>query len=453
MADGNDLTRPWGERLRWWREHQNLSRAEFCQRLKSEANRETDSRYVNPDEKLLYTWESGKNKHGPQGVYCRALARMGAPLPSTALFTPDLPSKYPALTTSLVPTAGEDDDVDRRAFFRTAKVTAAAAAVGAGALTEPWQRLQSALAGHTKLDEHALEAIERDTRDLFDAEERMPAAQVVSNATAHLDRITALLGSTENETFKRRLTSHAGASAALAGWLAYDQGAFETAARYYDVAESAAIDANDAPLTACVGTYRSYLAAAHGSPLEASRFLREALNALPRGTQPAMLAWLSARQAEEHVALGALDDALRFFERAFVAQDFITNSNEQPLWTHFFTPTRLDGMAVAGYARINHPNMDSVADRLLTNVGECRTKVEAIAVADLAYAYLERGDIERGAELGQRSLDAIARSNTRVGYERLSVINHALSPYRNARAASDLRDRLSDTLQASRHPN
>ena len=92
--------------------------------------------------------------------------------------------------------------------------------------------------------------------------------------------------------------------------------------------------------------------------------------------------------------------------------------------------------------------MDSVADRLFQAAVSCDTKVGTIALADLSYAYLERGDVERGAELGQRSLDAIAQSGTRVGYERLAVIDRALTPYRTSRAASGLRDQLSETLRA-----
>ncbi len=67
-------------------------------------------------------------------------------------------------------------------------------------------------------------------------------------------------------------------------------------------------------------------------------------------------------------------------------------------------------------------------------------------------AYFECGDIEPGAELGQTAPDDIARSDTRVGYDRLAVIARALAPYRHSRAASGLQDQLAATF-ASKGPS
>src|SRR5699024_9709521 len=152
--------------------------------------------------------------------------------------------------------------------------------------------------------------------------------------------------------------------------------------------------ADDPLLMACLRTYRSYLCDAEGKASESARWLREAEAALPRGQQATMHTWIAARQAETALALGETDSALRSLDRAFVVQDF-GQSNEPALpWTAFFTPTRLDGMAVASYARANRGEMDTVAERLLGGVGSGETKVEQIALADLAYSYLERGDVE-----------------------------------------------------------
>lgn len=449
MTDGDDLTRPWGERLRWWRaEVRRWSPSEFCERAEAAGHHINEPKWSKLNEKQLWRWETGETKC-PHYRYRRILAAMGAPLPLPERRRSDvrLTSRCHPETASQRSTVEEDEGVDRRNFLRATStaVTAGTAAVGAGVLAEPWHRLEEVLAGSMKPDDETVSAIERGTRDLYAAEEHRQSAEVVGDASAHLDRISNLIARSDDESLQARLIAQAGTSAALAGWLAYDQGAFEVASKYYSVAERAAVSVGDAPLIACVRAYRSYLADALGSPRDASRCLQEAIEGLPRGKHPVMHAWLSARQAEEFISLGQNDEALREFDRAFTAHEFA--GAERLIWTSFFVPARLDGMAVAGYARMAHPDMDSVAARLLHTVGDRNTKVDSIVLADLSYAYLERGDVEQGAELGQQALDSIVQMETRVGYERLTVIDRALAPYREARAASGLRDQLAETLR------
>lgn len=439
MTPAADLARPWGDRLRTWREEiKGWTREEFIEEATAAGFRMKEPREVKLNPRLVQKWESGEVRR-PQGVYRRILAHMGAPLPAMAnrsepVLTPGWPVPEPR--------ASDDGGMKRRQFLGATGV----ATVAAAAAAEPWQRLANALAGSNRPDEATVESLEQQTQSLFDLEERMSAHQVVGEANAHLDRISAILYAIDSEPLRKRLTSQAGASAALAGWLAYDQGAFDIAQRYYNVAEKAAQQAGDAPLAACVYTYRSYLADSQGKPYDGVHFLQSALAMLPPGGQPEMKAWLSARQAETAAVLGERDDALRAFDRAYTSLEFSRDA-ERPLWTRFFTPTRLDGMAIASYARLGHPEMDSAAQRLLQNITTCETKVEQIALADLAYGYLERGDIERGAEYGQRALDAIRRSNTRVGYDRLAIISRTLAPYRDSRIASSLHDQLAVVLR------
>src|SRR5699024_5947954 len=137
-----------------------------------------------------------------------------------------------------------------------------------------------------------------------------------------------------------RLTVQAGTAAAFAGWLAFDQGAFQVAEQYYRTAEGLAEQPDDPLLMAWLRTYRSYLCDAEGKASESAPWLREAEAALPRGQQATMHTWIAARQAETALALGETDSALRSLDRAFVVQDF-GQSNEPALpWTAFFTPTR-----------------------------------------------------------------------------------------------------------------
>lgn len=436
MTGETDFARPWGERLRTWRETvMQWSREEFVEQVIACAFRLNEERGQDLGVRLVGKWESGEIKK-PQAMYRRILAEMNAPLPvPQGGFGHVLPSQADS-------NSRHDDGVDRRGFFQVTAATGLA--VGTAPLGDALQRLERAVSGGNKADEATVADLEAHTQALFDAEERQSSGELISAAAGHLDNITTLLSTAPAEQLAGRLTVQAGTAAALAGWLAFDQGAFQVADQYYRTAEGIAEQAADPMLMACLRTYRSYLCDAQGKPAESARWLTEAEAVLPRGQQATMHTWIAARQAETALALGETDSALRALDRAYLVQDFGHSDEIAPPWTKFFTPTRLDGMAVASYARANRGEMDTVAERLLGGVGSGDTKVEQIALADLAYSYLERGDVERGAQLAQQALTAITRSQTRVGYERLDVVTLALSPYRGSRTVADLQQQLEE---------
>ncbi|MBW0011256.1 MAG: hypothetical protein JO063_14295, partial [Pseudonocardiales bacterium] len=81
-ADDRQEERPWGERLRVWREDvKQWSRAELRDEVEATSYRLCENRGQKLDERLIARWEAGAVLR-PQGVYRRLLAHMGAPLPS-----------------------------------------------------------------------------------------------------------------------------------------------------------------------------------------------------------------------------------------------------------------------------------------------------------------------------------------------------------------------------------
>ncbi len=83
LADDRAQPRPWGERLRAWREDvKHWSRAEFRDEAEAASYKIGESRGQKLDERLIARWETGAVAR-PQAVYCRLLAHMGAPLPTT----------------------------------------------------------------------------------------------------------------------------------------------------------------------------------------------------------------------------------------------------------------------------------------------------------------------------------------------------------------------------------
>src|SRR5699024_8513438 len=164
--------------------------------------------------------------------------------------------------------AQDDEGVDRRSFFQASAATGLAA--GAAPLGDALHRLERAVSGGTKDDEATVTDLETHTRALFDAEERQSSGELIGAAAGHLDNITTLLGAAPGEHLAGRLTVQAGTAAAFAGWLAFDQGAFQVADQYYRTAEGLAEQADDPLLMACLRTYRSYLCDAEGKASESA---------------------------------------------------------------------------------------------------------------------------------------------------------------------------------------
>lgn len=438
-----DLSRPWGARLRTWRETQmNWTREELAEEVNAAGFKTNEQEEIKADASLVRNWENGRTKRA-HAKYRRMLAFLGAPLPSSpAQSRPRselvLPPKHPGANGN----SSDDGSVQRRDFFKAAGGTSAALAG-----IPLWDRLSNTLNTNKLPDQEAANGISARTLDLFDSEERQSSDDLAQRVQTHLESTVELLGRANCEDIRKHLAAQAGATAALYGWLAYDLRDLHTAERYYGSAGQAARDAEDPQLAACVLTYRSYVAQSRGAPREGERLLDSANEVLGKSYWP-MKSWIAARQAETYLSMNDANRSLQAFQRAYDMQD-IADGSARPMWTRFFTPERLDGMAAAGYARLNHPELGSIAQRLHDTIGPAETKVQQIALADLAYAYLERGDVEHGAEYGQRAIDAFTTHAGRVGHDRLLVIQQALAPYRTARAGRDLNDRLTSMLRAA----
>src|SRR5437016_14059640 len=125
MDSTADLARPWGERLRTWREEiKGWSRAEFIEEVTAAAFRLNEERGHDLTPRLVQRWEAGEVRRC-QGVYRRILAHMGAPLPAmTTRSAAVLPSEWPGAK----PATSDEEDMQRRHFLRATGIAAVAAA-------------------------------------------------------------------------------------------------------------------------------------------------------------------------------------------------------------------------------------------------------------------------------------------------------------------------------------
>lgn len=328
------------------------------------------------------------------------------------------------------------EDVKRRAALSLPALSLAAAALPA----EPWSRLSHVLQHPNQLDDLTLDCLEGETAKLFRQEELLPASQLWEQLELHVKRFDLLIGRVP-AAYERQVLSTGGESMALAGWAAWDEKRYDIAQHLYGRALEAARQAGDGPLYACVLAYQSYGAEAAGD-LVAARQLLSAAQGYVRSSQSAgTRAWVAAREAEIDASLSDSTGALRALERAMTAYDYAHPQRERS-WTGFFTPVRLGSMAIATYARLDHSDLDPTLESVVGSLSSTDAKTKAVILADVATAAIQRGQYDRGAQLGHQALDDTLSREASLGRQRLQELHRILRDKRDIPMLATLDDRL-----------
>ena len=377
------------------------------------------------DGNAFYRWE--ERGSGPGPFYARYLCQLYGKRPETLGLVPSGPSGVSEVTLSAV---------ERRDFLRMLGGVGLGGAVGA-ANGDSWERLEHALRRSGPLDLALVETLEEHTWTLHRMEETVPARQVFTRLHIHLDRLTELLQRSGSARLRRRLMSAAGDSAALGAWLAWDMGDSASSTRLYTVATTAAREADDPALRACILGYASYAASA---PAQARGLLRQARAFLDRKALPAAFSWIAGREAEEAAAERDSRQANRSLEEAQITYEEAARGEQRP-WTTFMDPARMQGFSVSTYARLGDSNRAlKSCEALLAEPGG--GKKQSLVLAHLAGVHLQQGHLEPALELAERSLDVVLEMETTVGLDRLRELRPRLRPWLHEPAARHLDERL-----------
>ncbi len=335
--------------------------------------------------------------------------------------------------------------VERRDFLR---LFAAAGGVAVVPLatpsdTPPWERLSAALRRRASVTPELAEELGQRTAGLYGLEERVPARVLMhKRVTEHLGRLTQLLESSNRSPVCRELTSTAGETAALAGWLAFDMNDQPATVAYYRVAIEAAREADDNALWACVLGYESYQTASQGRHDQACALLGEAQRRAVTGSTVMTRAWLAAREAEEQAARGegraalaALDRAQDAFERG--------ESDGDRVWTQFFDRSRLDGLKVTTYTRLRRPAAAyAAATEALRAAAPTATKKRSLLMSDIAEVHIQRREIEAACHFAAEALAIVAQTDFSLGLTPVRRTPDHLRPWQHTQAVRDLDDQL-----------
>jgi len=324
--------------------------------------------------------------------------------------------------------------VHRRTFL-------GATAIAAGAAAEPWGRLAAALGGGP-VDTRTAKSLTGITEQLYVAEHGIPARLMRPRVYAHLDTIISVLPRAGKH--RQALLVAAGETAALAGWMTWDLRNEAGASRYYRVAADAGAEAGHPPLTALALIYASYAAAHRGDAAQARNLLSTAQTHVKGPAYAAARAWAAAREAEESAAIGDQSGTVRSIDRAVTAYDYADPDQAQP-WVKFLSPARLASMETNAYGRIGHPDVQNAAERALGHLTG-QDKANAVALADVATAYVRAGRIDQGAEVARRAAAEARRGEVQLSRDRLTTL-HQLLAANDSSEARDLAEELHTVLR------
>jgi hypothetical protein len=445
MADDLSETRPWGERLRTWREDvKHWSRAEFRDEVVAAAYRLGENRGQQLDERLIGRWESGDVLR-PQSVYRRLLAHLGAPLPSsTKLLIVSCimdPVEAWGLRTNLHMLCTElEDNMKRRVFV-------ARSGPALAGLANPWlldpvdrvvDRIDGRRIGHaTVTDVETITAARQRMDDVLGGGTLLAAVR--EDLRVSINLVTRASYSAE---VGRRLYSVVAEQARLASWFCFDTGRHGLAQHYTQMALRAAHSAEDRQVGANVLGFAALQAVLSGDGVAAEAFSRMTL-AGGRGTlTPAVEAATYTRLGSARARLGDLPGAAAAFE---TAEGFLTASDPEaePDWIYWFTADDLHGIVGYSYLFAHEPGTAiHHLTQAVDGTSEEFTRDRAFWLGKTATAQVLNGDLDESQHTADSALELLSGGlSSGLVVEVLTEFCGMLRA-RDPRAATDVEERL-----------
>jgi len=445
-ADDRQEERPWGERLRVWREDvKQWSRAELRDEVEATSYRLCENRGQKLDERLIARWEAGAVLR-PQGVYRRLLAHMGAPLPSPveSISSPsnvDLVVEMWGLRANLQMLRTEmGDEMERRLLLAQSGL----ALVG---LANPWlldpvdrvvDSIDGRRIGHgTVTDIESITAARRRMDDALGGGSLLSAVREDLRVSINL-----LTRASYSAEVGRRLYSVTAEQARLASWLCFDTGRYALAQRYTQMALRAAHSAEDRQVGANVLGFAAFQAGARGDGVAAEAFSRIALAGGRGALTPAVEGAVHARLGMGRAGLGDSPGAAASFD---TAERLLTSSDpeEEPDWIYWFKVGDLHGIIGVSYMVANEPGTAvEHLNQAVDGASEEFTRDRALWLGHTATAQVLNGNLEESLHTAEGALEML---NGDLGsaqvIERLTEFCGALRTH-NMRDAADFEERL-----------
>ncbi|MGH3941177.1 MAG: XRE family transcriptional regulator [Pseudonocardiaceae bacterium] len=339
--------------------------------------------------------------------------------------------------------------VDRQHFLRAGLGASAGALTGSLPLLELLVPTQPPQVPST-VSMHHIAGVRATAEEFEDLDARYGGGLMREAVTAQLRYCAELLNASCPESLRGELLTAVGSFAETAGFMAYDDFAYDDAQRAYQFALTCAEDAGNWHLRAQVLCSMAALVSRCGDPDAGLAYTEAALIRSTRltATERAML---HNSRGRDLARLGEVQDALRAVGAADEAFSH-AHPTEDPPWMASYTDSRHTGFAgdVLREFGMQGQYVAETRNRLTTAIatrpeGRARTRGQI----RLASLIMVTGDPREAVALGIQALDWSAPLRSRRATSDFHDLNHLAQPHANIPEVADLRARLRIPLTAA----
>ena len=314
---------------------------------------------------------------------------------------------------------------------------------------EATQRVVSTLKRPGRVDASTVADMEAATAAYRRGYRQLSVRTLLPQAEGQVQVVEELLGGSMKPTLRRRLTATAAEAHALVGtMLLMDLYAFDAAWSQLSEAHGAAREAHARELEAFVLGAMAFNAGYDGRSAEAIDLITEARNVARAADGPRTRGWLAAVESElrartgnAHASLAALADA----ESAI--QDLDQRDGRPWIGVGAFDAAKLKGYYGLCYLQLQQPQ---------EAVGELAAAVNALdptlrkhrctALADLATALIQLGEVEEGCRRASQALTLAMELRHAVSVDRIRNLDRRLAPWQDTTAVKAFREQLLEQL-------
>ncbi|GAA2470376.1 sporulation protein [Streptomyces mauvecolor] len=262
-------------------------------------------------------------------------------------------------------------------------------------------------------------------------------ANSVTDCLEH--RAAPLLGGTFSDDVGRELFSVTAELSRLAGWTAFDVGQHDAAQRHFIQALRLARAGGDVQLGCYVLTTMAMQSLMRGFASEAVDMAQGAFERAKGQATPRVLAFTKLIEARAH----ARENNARAASRALAASEDLlgrarADSGDEPGWIDFYHHARLAADATEVFRDLRNPKASLAWDKQATAMPTgVFTRSVGMRLAIVGTAHLQARDLDHGLELGNRSVDILARVQSTRALDYVREFNTALAPWRREPAVRE----------------
>ena len=257
----------------------------------------------------------------------------------------------------------------------------------------------------------------------------VPAAAMFAPVAAHSELGLGLLRAARSSYARAGLALPVAETALLVARMAFfDLQRPEVAQDYFDTALDAAMESGDRAMESAVLTHMAFVPAFAGIPGPARALMARAHRVAHGAVTATQQSWMLAVEAEVEAKLGNPDQAASLISRSEAALQ--TEPDQAPQWLDFFDEARLASFKGFCHLSTGRPQLAARAlEQTLRTLPATAVKQRSIALADLAQARIQQGELDESVRLLDGAISTLRENWYATGVERVDGVRRSLAAH------------------------